>query len=811
MPRHEWRGLDVGPVLPAGHTCISLATPGGWNRQGGHQGALEWALRGGYRGPIMRLALLSPEFSPRSPWGVHQYHWQLAQALQAQGVQVEVWAPRDLPGLAPMGQRRVQRNGIGITWVSATQEATASDWEIAFRAFLDHEAPDLVHFLWLPEGAQQGRVESLVSLARERGLATIYHAQDYGALGRDAMALAADTQPVDADDWEARARTRLVQDLLDQHPALGEHGGHLLPNQVDQEFWRRLQFLLGGAQPPGLESAREAVQAERAQRRQAVQGMHARFANSKELAAELENLVPATFDVIQPGVNVATYAKLAAPVAGHGPLRLGYIGPMEMCQGVHLLLDAFEGLGSRAELRLFGSGSNRRYLRTLRARAQEVGARWYGDLAGEDRVHAMERIDVLVVPTLWNQSAPFEVREAFAAGRPVIVANHPALAAAVVDRENGLHFEAGQVDSLRAALECLVEEPELLARLQVGVVTPRDIAVEAGEWSETYKLTLAAARGGAKGLQGESPLVPPHLAALAERYEAWQALPTRDLFAKVVQGLQGLAGRMGVETHPLAWLSEAVAAGGHGRDASVTLERVQRWMEEQREAPAEAPAAGERFAFPGEESAPEPDLDPATHLPSLDIPSGDLEQVRRWVAQVHAQRAQMETRMQQLEFQAAQRIERQRATQGRLLEREQTMRQELARLARRLMTDAEAPVREGEAIAPDNVASTFAALHVIVRRSQEEMAWRRAEMAKAKGAAGGFFARLIGEDANAVVQHWDEIPLAPEVASEKAQTAPPEPGEASGLPGGPAEGTQANPAPATPPAQAQTAESLRAE
>lgn len=733
----------------------------------------------GYGGSTMRLALLSPDFSSTSPWGVHQYHWQLAQALHGQGLEVEVLTPRDLPGLAPMGQRRVERNGIGITALSGTADASLTDWEIAFGAFLDHEAPDLVHFLWLPKGGDR-----LVQIARERGLATVYHAQDYHALGCDAFALAPDTQPIEADDWEARARGLLVRRLFDQHPALGEHRGHLLCHQVDEGFWHHMQSLLSDAEPPGIQAARESVQHERAQRRRAVQGMHARFANSKELAAELEGILPASFDVIHPGVEVATYSALPAPVLGRGPLRLGFIGPMEKSQGVHLLLEAFAGLAPRAELRLFGTGRDRRYLRYLRARAQEVGARWYGDLAGEDRVHALERIDVLVVPTLWNQSAPFEVREAFAAGRPVVIANHPALRTAVQDRENGLHFEAGEVDSLRAAFECLLEEPDLLARLQNGVSTPRDIAVEAGEWTETYKLILAAARGGASTLQGAREAVPPHLASLGARYREWQSLPTRELFERVAQGLQGLAGRMGIEEQPLTWLAEAVAAGGHGRDAGITFERVQRWLQEQAPEPQEAAtsAPANTFDFPQESSDAAPraqpnagstELDVATGLPPLEIPTGDIEHIRRWVAQVNAQRAKIEARMQELEFQAAQRIERQRATQGRLLEREQFLRQELGRLARRLMTDAEAPVREGEAIAPDAVAPTFAALHVIVRRGQEEMAWRRAEMAKAKGAAGGFLARLIGGDANAVMRHWDERPAQERDAEIVTAPAPP--------------------------------------
>ena len=52
----------------------------------------------------------------------------------------------------------------------------------------------------------------------------------------------------------------------------------------------------------------------------------------------------------------------------------------------------------------------------------------------------------------------------------------------------------------------------------------------------------------------------------------------------------------------------------------------------------------------------------------------------------------------------------------------------IGELARRMMKDVEAPVAEGEPVAPDAVDGVFAALHAIVRRNREEIAWRRASL-----------------------------------------------------------------------------------
>ena len=64
-------------------------------------------------------------------------------------------------------------------------------------------------------------------------------------------------------------------------------------------------------------------------------------------------------------------------------------------------------------------------------------------------------VDVLVVPSMWIENAPFIIREAFAAGVPVIASDLGGMAEMVRDGVDGLLFPPGDARSLAACLRRL--------------------------------------------------------------------------------------------------------------------------------------------------------------------------------------------------------------------------------------------------------------------------------------------------------------------------------------------------------------------
>ena len=136
--------------------------------------------------------------------------------------------------------------------------------------------------------------------------------------------------------------------------------------------------------------------------------------------------------------------------------RLGYLGRLEPAKGVEQLLTAVEGLARGDwELHIGGRGTNG-FERRLRARFVDPRIQFHGFM---DRDEFLEKVDVLVVPTLSHEPFGLVAIEAFAAGLPVIASRRGGLGEVVSDGVTGLLFEPNNPGELRAALGAFVAEP----------------------------------------------------------------------------------------------------------------------------------------------------------------------------------------------------------------------------------------------------------------------------------------------------------------------------------------------------------------
>jgi glycosyltransferase involved in cell wall biosynthesis len=129
------------------------------------------------------------------------------------------------------------------------------------------------------------------------------------------------------------------------------------------------------------------------------------------------------------------------------PTTFGYLGRMTDTKGVELLLAADRPPGSRL---LLGGRGEPAYVDRLQRQYAREDVEWLGWVATQE---LLDRVDVLVVPSLWREPMGLVVAEAASAGVPVLIADRPGLLESA--RATGaLHttFRAGDVDSLGAAL-----------------------------------------------------------------------------------------------------------------------------------------------------------------------------------------------------------------------------------------------------------------------------------------------------------------------------------------------------------------------
>lgn len=97
------------------------------------------------------------------------------------------------------------------------------------------------------------------------------------------------------------------------------------------------------------------------------------------------------------------------------------------------------------------------------------------------------KLDVAVVPSIWLETGPLTLFDAFAAGTPVIGSNLGGIAERVRHGENGLLFEAGSALDLAACLTRCREESGLVQRLRSGVSSPRTFVDTASDMSVIYR------------------------------------------------------------------------------------------------------------------------------------------------------------------------------------------------------------------------------------------------------------------------------------------------------------------------------------
>ncbi len=181
---------------------------------------------------------------------------------------------------------------------------------------------------------------------------------------------------------------------------------------------------------------------------------------------------PALGDKIQVIPHGIAYPGAKSTRVASSPVRFVYLGGLSWQKGVHVVVEAFQGLGGEAELWIAGDESfDPGYARLLHDKATPA-VRFLGPLAHERIWEVLSQADALVVPSLWYETFSLVTREAFAAGVPAIVSDLGALAEAVQEGVDGMRVPAGDVVAWRAALQRVIREPELRAHLREGVRPP---------------------------------------------------------------------------------------------------------------------------------------------------------------------------------------------------------------------------------------------------------------------------------------------------------------------------------------------------
>ena len=184
-------------------------------------------------------------------------------------------------------------------------------------------------------------------------------------------------------------------------------------------------------------------------------------------------------------------------------LRVVYAGSLLPSKAPHVLLQAAATLPAGSiEVEVLGGGTayhgDDSYARVLEPLLHQRFVRLHGTVPSANVRAVVAASDVVCVPSVWIENAPFVIKEAFACGRPVVASDLGGMAELVRHDVDGLLFTAGDPMALAVQLRRLIDEPQLVERLRDGIQVPGTIEDDAaalrGQYQEIIDRHAAAAR-----------------------------------------------------------------------------------------------------------------------------------------------------------------------------------------------------------------------------------------------------------------------------------------------------------------------------
>lgn len=429
-------------------------------------------------------------FPPRHTGGVEWITLHAARWLQSHGADVEIVCVEEiLPGTSgevlvrvddEMGMR-VHRLSIPSPFGMANFRQ--SYWNERIRAWfsglLENNRPDLIH---LHSGYLL--TVSPLAAAQQLGIPTVISLHDYWTVCPRIQLLHPDGTRCAGPSPERCAWCLRTEQRRYREP--DRLSGGLLSRWMEKPAIARL---LGASSVQQIKERQSTV-------RQVLQRCNAILAHARLVRdLILQTGVEEKRVLLSPyGLDTSAWPDPLPQKNTSDALRIGYLGNLIPTKGAAILVQAFRILKTsrQVELRIYGDlEKDPAFGRELQHLAN-----------GDERIHflgryenarvpyLMQDIDVLVVPSLWNETGPLVTLEGLGCHTPVVVSDIPNMVHQVRAEEDGLVFQTGNAASLAGQLERLATQPGLLEHLRNGIQPVRTLDEQMQDWITAYTLAV---------------------------------------------------------------------------------------------------------------------------------------------------------------------------------------------------------------------------------------------------------------------------------------------------------------------------------
>jgi glycosyltransferase involved in cell wall biosynthesis len=389
---------------------------------------------------------------------------QVALAFAKRGVEVTVFyaAVEECPELGPYGLRRHAEGGVQLIGLcnrpSAFLDMARPDREIedplvahAFGRILDEVRPDVVHFFNLHNLGL-----ALPGQCSGRGIPTVLSSNNYWSVCPRLYLMRADGQLCDGAAGGAQRCADCCEQMgaADLYRLRHDAAQRCLNEELDLHLSVSVRmkeiFVANGMRPDRVHVLQQQ---------------------------------PESLDAIwqQVGARRAIVPELQRP------LRVAFIGSLLPHKGPQVLVQALQALprGS-VDLQLHGDGDRSfgEYLLSL----DPTGSVRFGGRYGLDELPArLALADVVVVPSLWEDCAPYVVAEALAARAPVLGSRMGGIPDFIEEGRSGFLFGLGDARELASLIGAFLADRTLLGRMQAAIQAPRGFGAYLDDLWSSYE------------------------------------------------------------------------------------------------------------------------------------------------------------------------------------------------------------------------------------------------------------------------------------------------------------------------------------
>lgn len=170
----------------------------------------------------------------------------------------------------------------------------------------------------------------------------------------------------------------------------------------------------------------------------------------------------------------------------HSPIVVGNIGGVNHYKGIHVLVDAISKIKkNNFVVKIFGK-YDKNYVSCLMEKYSDLPIEFTGRYRPEDLPEILKQIDVMVLPSICNDTAPQTIFESFSGGVPIIASDIGGFPDFVMHEKNGLLFEAGNSDDLAEKIDSVLSNPEQLVNYKKNILKLKTITENACELIALY-------------------------------------------------------------------------------------------------------------------------------------------------------------------------------------------------------------------------------------------------------------------------------------------------------------------------------------